>query len=102
MCSEVGGWFARRGARQLAIVPAETHPSLALQRITYEPSDGSRASSGVEAVARALEHTHFGWALVGFFLRLPIVCSLAQLLADASGAEPRQIPGAEPGAAKGF
>ena len=35
------------------------------------------------------------WALLGFFLRLPIVAPLAQLLADASGAEPRSIPTAD-------
>jgi hypothetical protein len=42
---------------------------------------------GIGAVARALERVHLGWALPGFLLRLPIVCQLAQLLADASGAE---------------
>ena len=63
MCREVGRWFEQRGARQLAIVPAESHPSGALTRITYEPGDGIRAATGVEAVARALEHIHLGWAL---------------------------------------
>jgi hypothetical protein len=92
MCSEVGRWFERRGAVGLAIVPAEQHPSGALERITYEPADGSRAASGIEAVARALEHVHLGWAIAGFALRLPGVAGLAQLLADASGAEPRGIP----------
>src|SRR5262245_38304311 len=91
MCSDVARWFNRRGARQLTIVPAETHPSRALTRITYEPADGSRAASGIEAIARALEHIHLGWALVGFFFRLPGVRALTQLLADASGAEPRPV-----------
>jgi hypothetical protein len=91
MCSEVARWFLHRGVRGLVIVAAETHPSQALRRITYEPADGSRAASGIEAVARALEHIHLGWALAGFALRLPIVNALVQLLADASGAEPRLI-----------
>jgi protein-S-isoprenylcysteine O-methyltransferase Ste14 len=89
MCRDVAMWFARRGAGHLAIVPAEQHPSGALRRITYEPGDGSPAASGIEAIARALEHIHLGWALVGFVLRLPVVSALVQLLADASGAEPR-------------
>jgi protein-S-isoprenylcysteine O-methyltransferase Ste14 len=89
MCREVGEWFRRRGVRGLAIVPAESHPSRALMRITYEPADGSRAASGVEAVARALEHVHLAWATIGFVLRMPVVASAAQLLADVSGAEPR-------------
>jgi protein-S-isoprenylcysteine O-methyltransferase Ste14 len=91
MCREVARWFASRGVRRLDIVPAEAHPSRALRRITYEPADGSRAAEGIEAVARALEHVHLGWALVGCALRLPIVLPLAQLVADASGAEPRAV-----------
>ena len=91
MCREVGRWFERRGARQLAIVQAETHPSGSLMRITYEPGDGTRAAAGVEAVARALEHIHLGWALVGCLLRLPVICQFAQLLTDASGGGPRKI-----------
>jgi len=92
MCRDVAAWFDRRGARGLVIVPAETHPSRALRRMTYEPADGSRGASGIEAIARALEHVHLGWALVGFVLRLPLVRQFSQLLADASGAEPRTIP----------
>jgi protein-S-isoprenylcysteine O-methyltransferase Ste14 len=92
MCREVGRWFEKRGARQIAIVPAESHVSGALSRITYEPGDGTRAASGVEAVARALEHVHLGWALIGCLLRLPGICRFAQLLTDASGGEPRKIP----------
>jgi protein-S-isoprenylcysteine O-methyltransferase Ste14 len=90
MCREVGRWFERRGARHLAIVPAGTHPSRALGRITYEPADGTRAASGVEALARALEHVHFGWALAGCGLRLPVICQAVQVLVDASGGEPRR------------
>ena len=73
MCSEVGWWFRRRGARGLEIVPAETHPSRALTRITYESSDGAYSASGIEAVARALEHVHIGWAFIACVLRLPVV-----------------------------
>jgi protein-S-isoprenylcysteine O-methyltransferase Ste14 len=97
MCSEVGRWLERRGVRHLTIVAADTHASNRLQRITYAPTDGSRTASGVEAVARALEHIHLGWALVGFLLRLPIVSQLSQLLTDASGGGPRSAAiGAEP------
>ena len=91
MCRDVAAWFERRGARGLVIVPAEDHPSQALRRITYEPCDGSGGASGIDAVARALEHVHVGWAFVGFLLRLPGVRQFSQLLADASGAEPRTI-----------
>jgi protein-S-isoprenylcysteine O-methyltransferase Ste14 len=91
-CSEVGRWFRQRGACGLAIAAAEHHPSRALTRITYESSDGTYSASGIEAVARAMEHVHLGWALLGGFLRLPAVRQMAQLLIDASGGEPRRIP----------
>jgi protein-S-isoprenylcysteine O-methyltransferase Ste14 len=89
MCREVAGWFESRQVTGLAIVAAENHPSRALRRITYEPADDTASASGIAAVARALEHVHLGWALLGFLLRLPIVNPLAQLLVDASGGEPR-------------
>jgi len=91
MCNEVGQWFERHNATGLRIVPAETHPSGSLRRIIYDACDGTRVASGVEAIARSLEHIHFGWAFVGFLLRLPVVRECAQLLADASGAEARSI-----------
>jgi len=91
MCSEVGRWFGNRGACGLDIVSAESHPSQALRRITYEPADGSPTASGIDAVARAIEHIHLGWAFAGFALRLPLVNPVVQLLADASGAEPRFV-----------
>lgn len=96
MCSEVGGWFARHGVRGLAIVPAETHESRAFTRITFAPAMSGREATGreargIEAVARALEHLHLGWAFTGWALRLPGIGWVAQLLTDASGGEPRRI-----------
>jgi hypothetical protein len=90
MCSEVGRWFAARDATNLSIVPAEQHPTRTLTRITYEHADGTIAT-GVTAIARALEHIHFGWTWVGALLRLPAIKQATQLIADASGAEPRAV-----------
>jgi protein-S-isoprenylcysteine O-methyltransferase Ste14 len=90
MCREVRGWFERRGVRHLEIVPAEIHPTRALRRITYQPASGGDVE-GVEAIACALQHIHLGWALVGSVLRLPFIRPLAQLIADASGAQPRRV-----------
>lgn len=91
MCSEVAMWFRTRGAVHLDILAAETHPSAALTRITYEHGDGSRPASGIEAIARAFEHLHIGWALFGACLRLPGILQSVQLLVDACGGGPRQI-----------
>jgi protein-S-isoprenylcysteine O-methyltransferase Ste14 len=91
MCRQVGEWFARQGALGLSVVAAERHPTRSLTRITYEPVANGRPAAGVEGLARAVEHIHFGWALLGFAVRLPILRSLTQLLADAAGAEPRRL-----------
>jgi protein-S-isoprenylcysteine O-methyltransferase Ste14 len=93
VCQEVAHWFTAQGARGLSIVPAETCP-LPLTRITYTSTDGAYTASGVAAIGRALEHIHFGWAMIGFAIRLPIVCPIVQLIVDASGGGPREpIPG---------
>ncbi|GGM26328.1 methyltransferase family protein [Promicromonospora citrea] len=99
-CTGVALWFARRRPVGLTIRPAAEHPEV-LWRVTYEltaeasPPPGSRdvrpllRTQGVSAVARALAHVHLGWALAGWALDLPGVRHLAQLGADAFGAEPR-------------
>jgi hypothetical protein len=94
MCRDVARWSEVRGGRHLTIVPAESHPSGALRRITYESADGIYRASGFEAVARALEHTHLGWALSGWLIGLPPMLARVQLLADASGAGPRSLSAA--------
>ncbi|CAM3685304.1 isoprenylcysteine carboxylmethyltransferase family protein [Nocardiopsis gilva] len=88
MCSGLGGWVAARRPVALLLRPAEAHPG-ALRRLTYESTDGTRAT-GIAALARALEHIHLGWALLGWLLVLPGVGWFAQLMADALGAGPKE------------
>ena len=90
-CSEVAAWFAERHPVALEIVPAESHPERDLERITYDPCDGGPEDDGVGAVARALEHVHLGWALLGWTIRLPGLRQALQLVVDASGGEPQTI-----------
>ena len=97
MCSEVAEWFLKRGVLGLAIVAAEDHPSGGLTRITYESADGLYRATGTDAVARALEHIHCGWALASFAMRLPVVSTVIQLIVDASGGEPRAVRRRLPG-----
>jgi protein-S-isoprenylcysteine O-methyltransferase Ste14 len=84
-CRELGSAIARLRPSNLQIAPA----TRALQRITYTGTDGYSVS-GVAAVARALEHVHFGWALLGMTMRLPLLGSLIQMVSDVSGGDPRQ------------
>ena len=90
-CSEVRTWCEARRPVALQVVAAERHPSRTLTRITYDPGDGTGDVEGVAAVARALEHIHLGWALLGMFVRLPGICQTLQLITDASGGGERRV-----------
>jgi protein-S-isoprenylcysteine O-methyltransferase Ste14 len=91
-CSEVRRWFESHGTVALHIVAAEDHPTRDLQRITYDPMDGTGTEEGVAAFARGLEHINLGWAFTGACLRLPGISHLVQILLDGSGLGPRVIP----------
>jgi protein-S-isoprenylcysteine O-methyltransferase Ste14 len=91
-CLEVRRWFNRRGVTGLEIIAAEEHPSRDLERMTYDPMDGSYEAEGARAFARGLEHINFAWAFAGALLRLPGIAHFAQVVMDASGAGPRTIP----------
>ncbi len=76
------------------LLPAAEHPSASLTRMTYEAGESTGqmpySVSGVEALARALDHIHLGWALVGWITRLPILRAVIQLVVDAVGGGPRR------------
>jgi hypothetical protein len=84
-------WFESQGTLALQIVAAEDHPTRDLQRMTYDPMDGTEAEQGVVAFARALEHINFGWAFAGAVLRLPVIKHVVEIFLDASGLGPRSI-----------
>jgi protein-S-isoprenylcysteine O-methyltransferase Ste14 len=91
-CSEVARWFSASGAVALEVAPAESHPNRDLRRITYELVGAPDSTEeGVAAIARAVEHINFAWAMVGFLARLPVVGGILQLLADVSGGEERLV-----------
>jgi protein-S-isoprenylcysteine O-methyltransferase Ste14 len=90
-CSEVRRWFESQGAIAMQIVAAEDHPTQDLQRMTYDPMDGSDIDQGVVAFGRALEHIHLGWAFAGAVLRLPGIKHIVEILLDASGLGPRTV-----------
>jgi protein-S-isoprenylcysteine O-methyltransferase Ste14 len=90
-CSEIRRWFESRHPVGLSITAAEDHPQRDLQRMTYDPMDGTAAEEGVCAFARALEHLNLGWAYIGACMRLPLIRNVLQLLSDASGLGPQLI-----------
>jgi protein-S-isoprenylcysteine O-methyltransferase Ste14 len=91
-CSSIGRWFLVRHPVGLEIAPAEDSTDESIRRVTYVQPVGPPAT-GVAAIARALEHIHLGWALVGWFLALPGVVHLVQVMADAFGPNPHEVKG---------
>ena len=91
-CSSIGRWFLARKPVGLTIAPAEAAGDPELRRVTYLAADGY-AIRGVPAIARALEHIHIGWAIVGWILALPGVSHFAQLVADVFGPAPQRVAG---------
>jgi protein-S-isoprenylcysteine O-methyltransferase Ste14 len=94
-CSEVRGWLEARNPLGLMVVDAEELPYRSINRMRYDPGDGSPAVEGMRAMGRALEHLNFGWAMAGAALRLPGVWWGVQLLMDVSGLGPRNLVAAE-------
>lgn len=90
-CNSIGRWFNAHEPIGLTIKPAED-AGVGLRRVTYLPAGGP-SSQGVDAIARALEHIHLGWAVVGWLLAMPGVRHLAQLLADAFGPTTHPVSG---------
>ncbi len=89
VCRPVAEFLTSRQPTELAIRDAADHP-LPLTRARYERIDGT-AFDGVAAVGAALEHLHLGWAMVGWFLRFPVLRSFGQLIADAVGFGARPV-----------
>ncbi|SCE81614.1 methyltransferase [Micromonospora mirobrigensis] len=82
-CAATRRFLERRDPVHLMILPAAAHQ----WRAEYAGGDG-HTDRGVAAVARALDHLHLGWALLGWTLRLPGVTWFAQLVTDAMIAAP--------------
>ncbi len=89
-CQELGLFFLKRSPTGLEFEAAQTKPGGAPQRLCYVCDDYE--VQGMAAFGRALEHLHLGWALLGCLLRLPGVAQAVQLLVDASGGAPRELP----------
>lgn len=90
-CSELAEWFKKRSPVGLILIAAQDHPSKDLKRLTYDPMNGNNDQSGVCAFAKALEHINLAWALIGCFMRLPLVSQFLQLVSDLTDGEPRQV-----------
>ena len=87
VCSPVGDFLAARSPVNLTVANAIEHPD-SLIRLRYERDDGT-VLHGVQALGACLEHLNFGWAMLGWLLRVPVLWRVWQTIGDAVGFGPR-------------
>jgi len=92
-CSQIRSWFEKRNPVNLEFRHAEDYQGERLFQVTYYDNHGE-ASTGVKAIASALEHINLACASLGWFMRLPGIMQLLQLIVDSMGySDGADIPG---------
>ncbi|GED97730.1 methyltransferase family protein [Gordonia crocea] len=90
-CSDLAAWIVRRSPVGLAVCAAEDHPA-DLRRIRYESAAPEFSCDGVRAVGEVLARVNLAWAVVGWVIATPGISRVLQLLVDACGGGPRDLP----------
>lgn len=99
LCAATGTVVQRLRPANLVLHSAEDAP-VPVTQMRWEgggphsdgPHHDRQHSDGVAAFARALEQTSLPWAWLGWWMRLPVVATWLQLVADACGLGPRTLP----------
>ena len=83
-CSQVRTWFEKRNPIELEFRAAEDFDGDTMLQVTYYDHRGLPSTS-VKAIASALEHINLAWASLAWFIRLPGIGHLLQLIVDSMG-----------------
>jgi protein-S-isoprenylcysteine O-methyltransferase Ste14 len=92
ICRDTQHWVERLGPVGLQIRDAGEHPET-LTRMTYRFPDGGEVH-GIYAIAACMNHVNLACAFLGWFMRLPLVRHVLQVLIDGTGE--RAVPPARP------
>ena len=92
ICRDTRHWVERLGPVGLQIRDAGEHPKT-LTRMTYRFPDGSEVH-GIYAIAACMNHVNLACAFLGWFMRLPLVRHVLQVLIDGTGQ--RAVPPPRP------
>ncbi len=85
ICQGTLGWLRKLSPKGINFYSAENHPSRDLERVAYAHDDGRIEEDGVLAIARAFEHINLLFAILGWFMRLPLISQVLQIIVDGSG-----------------
>lgn len=85
-CAQIARWFERRSPEKLRLCDAGDWQGPPLRRVTWRDPASGRLESGVSAIAMALQHLNFFWAVLGWIVSLPGVSHMIQICFDAAGA----------------
>jgi len=84
VCSEVSDWFKKRNSLNLIIRQSNEYYGSRILQVTYKSEDGHEYKS-IRAIASGLEHINLAWAALAWFVRLPLISQLLQLIIDSMG-----------------
>lgn len=84
ICQDTKSWLEKLAPCNVEFLSAQEHSSRDLERICYT-HNGEFEDDGTNAVARVFERINLSFALLGCFMRLPIINRIIQMLADTCG-----------------
>ena len=80
-CSQLSKWFSSSKAINLNIESSSDFPKKTILQATYIDHNGLEYKS-VNAIACCLEHINLAYATLGWFMRLPIINPILQMIID--------------------
>lgn len=91
ICQETESWMKQLNPAGLYFMPAHQHPSKDLDRVTYQHYSKRFEEDGINAIARVFEHINFSFAMLGWFMRLPVINRIIQIFADGAGVRGEKV-----------
>jgi protein-S-isoprenylcysteine O-methyltransferase Ste14 len=83
ICSDTETWLRNLKPVGLKFEDAANHKD-SINRVTYRYPCGKEVS-GIYAISSSMNHINLAFAFLGWFMRLPVVCHVLQIIIDGAG-----------------
>jgi hypothetical protein len=83
-CSQIKKWFQSFKSTKLHIKSKSEYPKDQILQVTYIDHNGLEYK-GVRAIACAMEHINLAYASLAWFMRMPIINQVLQIIIDTMG-----------------